>query len=402
MRGRQARALRADLDRGLALHRQEQFDAAAAIYRAILKAAPEHPDALQLLGAIEGQQGRFDSAITLLRRAVAASPRSAVAHNNLGNALASVQRHADALVCFERSLQLKPDNPKALRNQGNALRKLNRLPEALASIERVLELQPGSIEATIDRGELLASLGRREEAIECFHTAMRGGKDLQTLRYVLASLGAAEAPEQAPPDYIKGLYDQYASSFDHHLVGVLGYRTPRQLLEALQPLLPAATALHIVDLGCGTGLFGALLKPLAQRLVGVDISDGMLERARATGHYDELARAELVAWLDASTARFHLVAACDVLIYLGGLDALFRAVRRVLQPGGVFAFSVEAGEGDRFELRATRRYAHSRTYLQRLAAEHGFRVAVLEDSVLRHDADQPVQGLLVVLCSPAA
>jgi predicted TPR repeat methyltransferase len=401
MRARQARALRADLDRGVALHKQEQFEAAAAIYRTILKAAPEHPDALQLLGAIEGQQGRFDSAIALLRRAVAAAPDSAVAHNNLGNALASVQRHAQALACFERSLQLKPDNPKALRNQGNALRKLNRLPEALACIERVLALQPGSIEAMVDRGELLVGLGRREEAITCFRTAMLGGKDLQTLRYVLASLGAGEVPQQAPPDYIKGLYDQYASSFDHHLVGVLGYRTPRQLLEALQPHLPA-TALDIVDLGCGTGLFGAVLKPLARRLVGVDISDGMLERARATGHYDELACSELVAWLDASAARFHLVAACDVLIYLGELDTLFRAVRRVLQPGGAFAFSVEACEGDRFELHTTRRYAHSRAYLQRLAADHGFRVAVLEDSVLRHDADQPVQGLIVVLCGPAA
>lgn len=401
MRGRRARALQADLDRGLALHKREEFEAAAAIYRAILKAAPEHPDALQLLGAIEGQQGRFDSAIALLRRAVAASPDSAVAHNNLGNALASVQRHADALACFQRSLQLKPDNPKALRNQGNALRKLNRLPEALASIERVLELQPGSIEATVDRGELLASLGRREEAIECFRTAMQGGKDLPTLRYVLASLGAAEPPEHAPTDYVKGLFDQYASSFDHHLVDVLGYRTPHQLAAALQPLLPVP-APDIVDLGCGTGLFGVVLRPLAGRLVGVDISDGMLERARAAGRYDELACAELVAWLETATMRFHVAAACDVLIYLGDLDALFGGVRRVLHPGGLFAFSVEAGEGDRFELRATRRYTHSRTYLQSLADAHKFEVATMDEAVLREDANQPVRGLIVVLRTPAA
>lgn len=399
MRGRQARALRADLDRALALHKQQQFDAAAKIYRAILQAAPEHADALQLLGAIEGQQGRYDSAIPLLRRAVVAAPDSAVAHNNLGNALASVQRHADALACFERSLQLKPDNPKALRNQGNALRKLNRLPEALVSIERVLALQPDSAEAMVDRGELLVGLGRREEAIECFRAALQGGKDASTLRYVLASLGAGETPAQAPPDYIKGLYDQYASSFEQHLVEVLGYRTPRLLVQALQPAL-ATTAPDIVDLGCGTGLCGAVLRPIARRLVGVDISDAMLERARAAGHYDELACSELVAWLDASPARFHVATACDVLIYMGDLDALFGAVRRVLHPGGLFAFSVEADDGVHFELRATRRFAHSRPYLERIAAAQGLEVVAIAGSVLREDGNLPVEGLIAVLRAP--
>ncbi|MBX3607095.1 MAG: tetratricopeptide repeat protein [Piscinibacter sp.] len=396
MRPRQARALRADLDRGLALHRQQQLEAAAAVYRGILKSAPDHPDALQLLGAIEGQQGRYDSAIALLRRAVAAAPDSAVAHNNLGNALASAQRHAEALPCFERALRLKPDNPKALRNRGNALRKLNRLPEALECIDRVLALQPGSLEATVDRGELMVSLGRHEEAIACFRAALAGGKDLETLRYVLASLGAGEAPEQAPPDYVKGLFDQYAATFDHHLVDVLGYHTPDQLLSVLRPLLPA-TPVDIVDLGCGTGLFGALLRPLARRLVGVDLSDGMLERARAAGHYDELACAELVAWLDGTAERFHVAAACDVLNYLGALDTLFGAVRRVLQPDGLFAFSVEAGEDDGFQLRATRRYAHSRTYLERCAAAHKFSVTSVQQAVLRKDANLPVPGLIVVL-----
>lgn len=396
MRGRQARALAADLERALALHRQQDFDAAAKIYRAILKTTPEQADALQLLGAIEGQQGRFESAIALLRRAVAAAPDSAIALNNLGNALASVQRHADALACFERSLQLKPDNPKALRNQGNALRKLNRLAEALTSIERVLALQPGSIEATVDRGELLAALGRREEAIACFRAAQAGGKDLSTLGYVLASLGAGETPGQAPRDYVKRLYDQYASSFEHHLVDVLGYRTPKELAQALQPLLPAPPV-HIVDLGCGTGLCGAVLRPLAQRLVGVDLSDGMLARARATGLYDELACADLVAWLGGSTARFHAAAACDVLIYLGDLDGVFAGVRQVLHPQGHFAFSVEASPGEHFELRPTRRYAHSRAYLERLAAAHGFRVVSLDASVLRQDSNAPVDGLLGVL-----
>lgn len=396
MRGRQLRALRADMDRALHLHRAGRLDEAAAIYRSILKAVPDQADALQLLGAVEGQQGRHAQAVELLRRAVESAPDNAAAHNNLGNALAQLQRHAEALTCFDRSLALKPDNPKALRNRGNALRKLNRLPEALRDIDRVLELVPGALEATVDRGELMVALGHHEEAIACFRHALAGGKDTAALRFVLASLGADAMPDQAPADYVKGLFDQYAGKFDQHLVDVLGYRTPPLLVDALRPVLPHAPG-DIVDLGCGTGLCGPLLRPLARRLVGVDLSDGMLERARTTGHYDALEAGELVAWLRATPERFDLAFACDVLIYLGDLAPVFAAVHAALRPGGLLAFSVERSDEAEVVLRPTRRYAHSQAYLERLAAAQGFVPLSIAGSVLRQDGDRPVDGWLVVL-----
>lgn len=393
MRGRQ---LRADMDRALHLHRAGRLDDAAAIYRKILQAVPDQADALQLLGAVEGQRGHHEQALELLSRAVDSAPGNAAAHNNLGNALAQLQRHSQALACFERSLQLKPDNPKALRNRGNALRKLQRLDEALRDIDRVLELVPGSAEALVDRGELMIALGRREEAIDCFRAALAGGKDVETLNFVLASLGAGGLPDQAPVDYVRGLFDQYAAKFDKHLVEVLGYRTPALLVEVLQAALTVRPA-DIVDLGCGTGLCAPLLRPLARRLVGVDLSGGMLERARATGHYDQLDEAELVAWLRGSGERFDAALSCDVLIYLGDLAPLFAAVQAVLKPGGIFAFSVERSDSEEILLRLTRRYAHSRGYLERLAAEHGFEQLSITDAVLRQDDERPVEGLLVAL-----
>lgn len=396
MRGRQLRALRADMDRALHLHRGGRLDEAAGIYRKILQAMPDQADALQLLGAVEGQQGRHEQAVELLRRAVESAPDNAAAHNNLGNALAQLQHHGEALACFDRSLLLKPDNPKALRNRGNALRKLNRLDEALRDIDHVLALTPGSLEATVDRGELMVALGRFDEAIECFRSALPGGKDVAALRFVLASLGAEDMPDQAPTDYVKGLFDQYATKFDKHLLDVLGYRTPPLLVDAMRPVLPAAPG-EVVDLGCGTGLCGPLLRPLARRLVGVDLSEAMLERARDTGHYDALEAAELVAWLRATAERFDIAFACDVLIYLGDMAPAFAAVQAVLREGGLFAFSVERSDGDEIVLQPTRRYAHSHAYLERQAAEHGFVPVSIGESVLRQDGNQPVHGWLVVL-----
>jgi len=397
MRGREKRALQAELDRALALHRQQQLDAAAALYRRILKAAPDHFDALQLLGAIEGQRGRHDEAIALLRKAVAHKPDSANAHNNLGSSLASLQRHAEALAAFERALALRPDSPKALRNRGNALRKLNRLPEALASLDRALELQPDYSDAMVSRAELLLSLHRHEEAAAAFRAALAGGKDLAMLHHALASLGAAPAPPQAPADYVKALFDDYATAFDAHLVEVLKYRTPQRLVEALQRSLPAGQH-DVLELGCGTGLCGPLLRPLARRLVGIDLSDGMLARARAAGHYDELACAELVAWLGACETHFDVVLAADVLIYLGDLAPTFAGVARVLRPGGRFALSVErCDDAHDYRLQPSRRYAHSQRYLAGLAARHGFAVESATPAVLREDASREIDGLLLVL-----
>jgi predicted TPR repeat methyltransferase len=402
MRGRQQRALQPDFDRALALHKGQQLDLAAQAYRRILKAAPDHFDALQLLGAIEGQQGHFDEALTLLREAIALKPDSANAHNNLGTTLASMQRHSAALASFERSLELRPDNPKALRNRGNALRKLNRLPEALVSLDRALELQPDFTDAMASRGETLQGLGRFAEAADAFRCALAGGKDLEMLQYALAALGMVPTPSAAPQAYVKGLFDDYAPAFDTHLMQVLKCRTPQLLAEQLGRVVEQGP-LDIVDLGCGTGLCGPLLRPLAKRLVGVDLSEGMLARARATGHYERLDCAELAGWLGSCDERFDAAMCSDVLIYLGDLAASFAGVARVLRPGGVFVFSVEAaGDDVDFRLLPSRRYAHSAPYLRRLAQEHGLAVIDLQRAVLREDNGEEVPGLLVAMRRAAA
>ena len=51
--------------------------------------------------------------------------------------------------------------------------------------------------------------------------------------------------------------------------------------------------LDVLDAGCGTGLCGVLVAPFARRLVGVDLSDGMLAHAGDKNIYHALIRAEL-------------------------------------------------------------------------------------------------------------
>ncbi len=194
---------------------------------------------------------------------------------------------------------------------------------------------------------------------------------------------------------MEALFDGYAADFDRHL-DELEYSAPELLLGGLVGRRYA----RALDLGCGTGLVGRVVRPLVDRLEGLDVSAAMLERARATGAYDGLHQAELLAHLQQQAAgSVDLVLAADVFIYVGVLDAVFAAVRRVLAPGGVFAFSIEeAPSGIDFELRATARYAHSERHLGELAARHGLVAHAREArATLRLEQRQPVAGLVMWL-----
>lgn len=387
-----------DFDRALALHRQGRLADAEPLYRRVLRTAPTHFDTLHLLGALCGQTDRFDEALQLLQRALAQKPDSAPALNNLGNTLGNLGRHREAVQAFERSLAVRPDDAKALRNRGTSLRALERPEEALASFDAALALQPDYPEALIGRAEALLTLHRRAQAIEAFQKALPLGKDVDQIRYALASLGVGEAPSSAPPAYVEALFDMYAHNFDQHLVQRLAYRTPELLVAELHAARPPESA-DVIDLGCGTGLCGPLLRPLARRLVGVDLSGLMLAKAREGGAYDELVQGDMAATLAARGAAFDIAVAADVFVYIGDLAAVFAAAASALRTGGLFAFSVEAcpeGAGD-FRLGATRRYAHALPYLQRLAGAHGFTVERTQHSIIRKESDEGVAGLLLVL-----
>ena len=384
--------------RAIELHQQGRLAEAERLYRQILTATPGHFDSLHLLAVIKGQQDEFEAAAKLFDEALRINPHSAAALSNFGNVLQALGRYSQALAVYDRSLTLRPDNPKALMHRGNVLRRLKRPDDALANYDRALRLQPGYADALVHRGGVLTDLGRHEEAVAAYRQALACGGDAQRIRYSLACLGAEAMPRAAPVEYVKGLFDQYADAFDEHLVETLEYQTPALLIGELRAFVtPSSNLLDVLDLGCGTGLCGPLLRPLARTLAGVDLSPKMLAKARERGGYDELVCAELAAYLAGQPQRFDVGIAADVFVYIGDLSEVFAGMYSVLRPGGLFGFSVEAGGETDFTLQPTHRFAHSLVYLRRLASAHGFVVASVESRVIRKNGDTDVPGHLVVM-----
>jgi Predicted methyltransferase (contains TPR repeat) len=257
---------------------------------------------------------------------------------------------------------------------------------------------PALAAAWTQRGSILRDQGRLGGRAMPFEQALVHGGDAELNGYFLAALSGRNVPAQAPAGYVRRFFDEYAPSFDEHLVATLGYRAP-ELLAAQIAALGQRRFASTLDVGCGTGLCGPLLRPISDRLAGIDLSQRMLDRAATRGVYDLLLRDEIVSHLRGSGERHDLLVAADVFIYIGALGPVFEGAARVLLPDGLFAFTAEAtaAESDDVVLLANLRYAHSERHLRELAAQQGLAVASLVRAPLRRERERDVEGLCVVL-----
>ena len=215
--------------------------------------------------------------------------------------------------------------------------------------------------------------------------------------YINARLGLR--PPKAPASYVRALFDDYADYYDNHLMVELAYAGPNLLRGAVDRRLDGRSPL-VVDLGCGTGICGPLFRPLAETLIGVDLSPDMLARAEARGIYDRLVEADLVRYMAQAEDQVDLCLAADVFVYIGDLAPAFRAIAAALSEGGYFAFTTEAGAGRDWTLQRSGRYAHGRDYILSLARQCGLIVVSVEAATLRTQRGEPVTGDVWLLQRP--
>ncbi len=312
-------------------------------------------------------------------------------------------------------------NPRADRRLevGLALLAEQRPAAAARAIEAALEIHEAFSEAWFALGEAREKAGHRRKAAAAYRRYLAlDAADAHGAALRLGLLGARSTPARPPEAYLRRLFDEYAPRFDAALVGRLGYDAPAALAAAVAEVTPAgAPPRRILDLGCGTGLCAPLFREGAVWLEGVDLSPGMVARARARKLYDALVVEEAGRYLarvrpdgedppavdgePAGAPRpFDLIVAADVLVYLGDLSPLLRSAGAALVPGGLFAFTLERGEAPGFELQASQRYAHHPTAVAAQAAAAGLDTLSMTPLSYRLEAGRPVPGLLVRLRRP--
>jgi len=263
-------------------------------------------------------------------------------------------------------------------------------------LAQALERAPGWAPAWFALGEALEKLGDEKAAAAAYRKALEADRNDRLGAGPRLARLEGQAIAALPPAYIARLFDDYAPRFERHLRENLDYRGPELILEALDAVAPARRFAVALDLGCGSGLAGRALRSRVDRLVGVDLSAAMIAQARAAGVYDELSIGDLGEFLGArAQGGADLIVAADTLVYLGDLRPVVAAVATALRRGGLFAFTVEAGEAA-FALGESLRFRHSDAHLREAAAEAGLTIARLAPVATRREGGKEAAGRVAV------
>jgi predicted TPR repeat methyltransferase len=277
-------------------------------------------------------------------------------------------------------------------------------PRAAADLlEETLARAPAFIAGWFLLGHARDQAGERRGAIAAYRRALAlDPKDRLGAGLRLARLGARKALGAMPRAYVRTLFDQYAARFERELRDALHYRGPDLLREAIDGVFGADRRFaRVLDLGCGTGLMGEVMRGRADELVGVDLSPAMLAAAERKRIYDRLVVGDLVSFLATEDRPFDLIVAADVFVYLDDLVPALRSAARRLAASGAIAFSAETHAENGVILRDTLRFAHGEPHLRAAAAEAALDVAYLAKASTRIEKNSPVEGLLAVLRAAA-
>ncbi|MDD7937291.1 class I SAM-dependent methyltransferase [Actinomycetospora lutea] len=136
------------------------------------------------------------------------------------------------------------------------------------------------------------------------------------------------------------VYDEWAPTYDgEDVAALMGHRTAAHVADRVLALVRPDT--EVLDAGCGTGLVGAELAVRGFRSIdGLDLSPGMLRRARRRGVYHDLGPADLRVSTPGASGKFGVLTCVGALApgHLGP-GALVGLVR-VLRPGGFLVATV--------------------------------------------------------------
>lgn len=112
-------------------------------------------------------------------------------------------------------------------------------------------------------------------------------------------------------------------------------RTSKVFTRAQIPDGPPA--LHILDVGCGTGLNARHLMVKGHKVTGIDISPVAIEKFVAAGLDGRVC--DISERLPFDDGSFDLVFASEVIEHLADTDAFLSELNRVLKPGGMLVLS---------------------------------------------------------------
>ncbi|MBF0383073.1 MAG: tetratricopeptide repeat protein [Magnetococcales bacterium] len=145
-----------------------RYQEADQLCSAIIQTAPNHIDAINLLGVIAQRHNLNELAVKLFNRAINIDSNKAWLFYNLGISLLQLGRADEAMVAQKKAVILKPDYHEAHCIMGNILTVEGRLDEAEKHFKKALEIKPDSVIPLYNLGNSQLKQGKLDDAIKSF------------------------------------------------------------------------------------------------------------------------------------------------------------------------------------------------------------------------------------------
>jgi len=428
--------LQALFSKAVKKHTSKKYPEATLIYRKILKDSPSHVDANCMLGTLFAEIGETDSALKFLLNADKLKGDAYLTKNNLGNVYKMIGEYEKAGGYYQQAIHLAPDNIQAYNNLAIIFKRQSQLGPAIELYQKALSLNPQFLEAHYNLGKLYSDKDDSANAFACFQRVVdinpqyapvhnllgdyyRAQQqhekanahyhrcldlletDLYGVQLKLAHFEKGELPSRSPDNLIVESYESKASNWDQDVnratMEFLGPQIIKSELDRLYPEANRPTGLNIVDLGCGTGLCGEYLKPLATSLDGVDLSPHMLKIATEKKLYNTLHCKEILNFLQENASRYDLITASGVIIFFGQLEKLHQLIFSQLNKNGIFIYTAYVSRASDITIRSNLHFSHSEKYLRECADQTSLKIEFLQEIIHEYDYGEAQKGFLVTL-----
>ncbi len=375
---------------------QGVFQKAEVVYRKIIDLNKNNATAHYSLGLSLHKLGRLEEAKKSYKKSIVLNPKLYQALSNIAVIYSTEGKFSEAIAVYEEALSISGDEAPMLNNLGNAYEAVGKIDKAIISFQKAIQIDPKYADAHYNLGITLEKLDRDIEAKKHFRLALGAESDFEDAKHMLSALEGITTPS-APLAYVKNLFDGYAKNFENSLVKKLEYNIPEELSKLILAKSQKRSYGAVLDLGCGTGILGDIIKDKCKYLEGVDISPMMLNKAKEKQVYDRLKCMNITNYLAKANLHFDNIVATDVFVYIGELSQIFRNIKKRSEISGYFSFSTEHSDKDAYYLEKTGRYSHSRDYIERLCLEHRFELEHFQVQNLRKEKSGYIKGGLYIL-----
>jgi predicted TPR repeat methyltransferase len=378
------------------LHENGKPQEALAAYRQLLTVLPDSPLLHFNCGLALFELKQFSEAEQSYQKASDINRKDPDIHYNRGLNFRRLKQFKDAIDSFELAFKLGDKTVDILYNLALTYQDLGEYSEAERLYDIILDISPDHLSSLNNYAYLCHKSGITGKAEQLYRRLLKLNPEHHAASHMLNSL-SRKTPDTAPLDYVEAVFDNYAKDFEQSLIEKLQYKTPAALQKLYEKLFSDESRDICLDLGCGTGLAGEQFKNCCKEFIGVDISKEMLGVADKKNIYNKLVKDDILHFLKKGKQNCDLILAADVFTYMGALEKIFKECFDTSRNGGLFLFSVEESNSEKFELKTTGRFGHSSEYIKKLCQKTGWKVLEATLSKLRQDNGEWIRGYLFIL-----